>query len=359
MRPRRVSCASRISRRSRSRTTESCCWTGWNGSSAKSARAPMVEAACALASRRRPPTSSAVATAAAHHARRARRADAACASIGEDVVRRAADAAILGRADASRRLRTRGRTRRRAPALAAGRTSSTDTRPAELLGHRRERVAVEAAGRDPLRERGRIEVDVQRVAVRRHPLARGGCRSRRSSAAAASSQTPVRPSMRRRLERERGERSDQRLFEVAAVLAHVLPVARQVEDRVADELARARGRSTCRRGRPRRRRRRRRPGTCTSPASARRPSVIVGGCSRKSTVSGAPSADLGGDRALELPAPRGSRRRRGRRAARRCSCAAPNIQRCPPDPRRRRSGSRRRAHRARAGSSLPMPTARS
>ena len=43
----------------------------------------------------------------------------------------------------------------------------------------------------------------------------------------------------RRLELERRQRPDQRLLEVAAVLPHVPPVAVQVEDRVADELARA------------------------------------------------------------------------------------------------------------------------
>ncbi len=42
--------------------------------------------------------------------------------------------------------------------------------PAELACHRRELVAVEAARRDPVGERRRVEVDVQRVSVRRHPL---------------------------------------------------------------------------------------------------------------------------------------------------------------------------------------------
>ena len=41
----------------------------------------------------------------------------------------------------------------------------------------------------------------------------------------------------RRLDAERRERADQRLLEVAAVALHVLAVPRQVEDRVADELA--------------------------------------------------------------------------------------------------------------------------
>ena len=51
------------------------------------------------------------------------------------------------------------------------------------------------------------------------------------------SQTPVRPSIRVAGEAELREREDQRLLEVAAVALHVLAVPRQVEDRVADELA--------------------------------------------------------------------------------------------------------------------------
>ena len=54
-----------------------------------------------------------------------------------------------------------------------------------------------------------------------------------------SSQTPVSPSSRVAVDAERGERADQRLLEVADVLLHVAAVPLQVEDRVADELARA------------------------------------------------------------------------------------------------------------------------
>src|SRR5207237_2268525 len=43
----------------------------------------------------------------------------------------------------------------------------------------------------------------------------------------------------RRLDSARSEGDDQRLLEIAAVLLDVLPVPRQVEDRIADELPRA------------------------------------------------------------------------------------------------------------------------
>ena len=54
-------------------------------------------------------------------------------------------------------------------AAACGRTSSTVTAPPGLARDRREHRVLETARRDPLRERRRIEVDVERVAVRRHP----------------------------------------------------------------------------------------------------------------------------------------------------------------------------------------------
>ena len=50
---------------------------------------------------------------------------------------------------------------------------------------------------------------------------------------------PVSPSIRVAATPSGSERPDQRLLEVAAVALHVLAVPRQVEDRVADELARA------------------------------------------------------------------------------------------------------------------------
>ena len=54
-----------------------------------------------------------------------------------------------------------------------------------------------------------------------------------------SSQTPVRPSSRVASSRPRPSVRIERLLEVAAVPLHVLAVPLQVEDRVADELARA------------------------------------------------------------------------------------------------------------------------
>ena len=52
-----------------------------------------------------------------------------------------------------------------------------------------------------------------------------------------SSQTPVSPSMRVASTSNARHRPDQRLLEVAAEALHVLAVAREVEDRVADELS--------------------------------------------------------------------------------------------------------------------------
>ena len=52
------------------------------------------------------------------------------------------------------------------------------------------------------------------------------------------SQTPGQPVDPLALEPERRDRADQRLLEVAHVLLHVAAVPLQVEDRVADELAR-------------------------------------------------------------------------------------------------------------------------
>ena len=109
--------------------------------------------------------------------------------------------------------------------------------PAQLGRDRGERGLGQAARRDPLRERRRVQVDVERVAVRRHPLRdvhadRGDLpRIRRSVDPDAGQSFDS-----RRLDFDGGERADQRLFEVPAVTLDVLPVAGQVEDRVADEL---------------------------------------------------------------------------------------------------------------------------
>src|SRR6185503_721918 len=48
---------------------------------------------------------------------------------------------------------------------------------------------------------------------------------------------PRKPLDARRLDAEWLQRADERLLEIAAVALHVLPVAREVENRVADELA--------------------------------------------------------------------------------------------------------------------------
>ena len=70
-------------------------------------------------------------------------------------------------------------------------------RRSELGGHRRELGVLEAAGGDPLRERRRVEIDVEGVAVRRHP-ARGMDADRRDlprpETAPGGIQTPVSPS---------------------------------------------------------------------------------------------------------------------------------------------------------------------
>ena len=88
-------------------------------------------------------------------------------------------------------------------AAAAGRTSSTVDRAAELARHRRERRVLEPAGRDPVGERCRIEVDVERVAVRRHPARhvdadRGDLAGRRSRATRRSGPRSARPRSRGR-----------------------------------------------------------------------------------------------------------------------------------------------------------------
>ena len=110
-------------------------------------------------------------------------------------------------------------------------------RPSELPGHRRELGVVETTGRDPLGERRRVEVDVERKAVGRHPArhahADRGDLPRPCVRPAAS--RPRQSLDRGRGEVERGERLQDRLLQVADVL-QVLAVAVQVEDRITDEL---------------------------------------------------------------------------------------------------------------------------
>ncbi len=101
----------------------------------------------------------------------------------------------------------------------------------------RECGVLEAARRDPLRERRRIEADVQRVAVRRHPTgdvhADGGDLLRRRREPDAGE-----PVDALAFEPERRQRPDERFLEVPHVLLDVAAVPLQVDDRIADELAR-------------------------------------------------------------------------------------------------------------------------
>ena len=183
--------------------------------------------------------------------------------------------------------------------LARGRAHLVDRhRPAELAGHRRERRVLEPAGGDPLRERRRVEVDVQRVAVRRHPAARCGCRSRRSSAAAGVEPDAGEPVDPRRLDAERGERADQRLLEVAAVALR--RPGRAASGRGSGSRRAGPGPwkvdlpprsvSTTSTSAP--------SGTCSSPSSVRRPSVI----DRRVLEQ----EDRVRDRAVRAPPPRAS-----------------------------------------------------
>ena len=172
-----------------------------------------------------------------------------------------------------------------ASASSAGAAHLVDRdRPAELACDRRERRVLEPARGDPLRERRGVEVDVERVAVRRHPLrdvdADRGDLPRRPRQPDAGE-----PVDSLALDAELREREDQRLLEVAAVPLDVLPVPLQVEDRVADELPGPwkvdlppRSVSTISTSAP--------SGMCSSPSSVRRPGVTVGGCSSSRIVSG-------------------------------------------------------------------------
>ena len=164
---------------------------------------------------------------------------------------------------------------------------------------RREGRVLEPAGRDPLRERRRVEVDVERVAVRRHPV-RDVDADRRDLP-----RRPRQPDAGQALDSlafdaELRQRQDQRLLEVAAVALDVLAVPLQVEDRVADELpgpvvgrlAAAVGLDDVDLGAGR---------DVQLRSSVRRPIVTVGGCSSSRIVSGIAPGDRRGERALQLP----------------------------------------------------------
>ena len=146
---------------------------------------------------------------------------------------------------------------------ACGRTSSTATRPAELARDRRERRVLEPAGGDPVRERRRVEVDVERVAVRRHPretwtpidaILRGGCSSQTRSG-------PRSASPRCRAARASGSAPPRGRGSTASRPGR----AGSGRGSGSRRAARARGRWTCRRGRSRRPRRRRLRGRAARP----------------------------------------------------------------------------------------------
>src|SRR4051794_13746118 len=108
---------------------------------------------------------------------------------------------------------------------------------AQFARDRRECGVLEAARRDPVGERGRVEVDVERVPVSRDP-ARDVDADRRDLPRGSLQPHASEPFDAACRQSERGERPDQRLLEVAHVLLDVLAVPPQVEDGVADELAR-------------------------------------------------------------------------------------------------------------------------
>ena len=120
------------------------------------------------------------------------------------------------------------------------------------------------------------------------------------------------------LDPERRERPDERLLEVADVLLHVLAVPLEVEDRVADELARRRGRSTCRRGRsrpPRPPRRRARAARLLVGAAPERDHRRV--LEEEHRVRDRPLRDGAPRASAAAPTPRGTAPRRGASGTRR------------------------------------------
>ena len=127
--------------------------------------------------------------------------------------------------------------------------------PLELARHRRELRVLEPARRDPLGERRGIEVDVERVSVRRHPARHVHADGRDLSWALSvrgrhphAGQAVVAHSV----ELEGAERPDERLLEVAHVPLDVLPVLVAGRGSGSRRAVPGRGRSTCRRGRSRR-----------------------------------------------------------------------------------------------------------
>ena len=202
----------------------------------------------------------------------------------------------------------RARGRRPPRARPRGRAHLVDRdRTAELARDRRERRVLEPAGGDPLRERRRVEVDVERVAVRRHPARdvdadRGDLARRPRQPDAGQALDPL------AVERERAERPDQRLLEVAARSASRRARAGSGRGSGSRRAGPGRGRWTCRRGRSRRPRPRRRRARAARRSSVRRPSVTTGGCSSRTPCPGSRPARRRRRASAGAPRPRGTAR---------------------------------------------------
>ena len=123
----------------------------------------------------------------------------------------------------------------RASASSTGpRASAIADVAAELLRDARERRRVEAA-RPEARERVEVAVDVEREAVARDPAVDADA-ERRDLAVLDPHADVLAVLAGDRADPELGERLDQDALEVVRVLAQILAVVAQVEDRVADEL---------------------------------------------------------------------------------------------------------------------------
>src|SRR5262249_29621084 len=98
---------------------------------------------------------------------------------------------------------------------------------AGFAGDRREHRILEPACRDPFGERGRIEIDVERIAVRRHP-ARDVDADRGDLPRRAGEPDPGEPVDALTGELERRDRLDERFLEVPDVLLDVAAVPGEV-----------------------------------------------------------------------------------------------------------------------------------
>ena len=135
------------------------------------------------------------------------------------------------------RARARGRTPRRARCRSGPRTSAVVTGRPVSPRDRREPGAAQAAGVEQVVD-AEVEVDVDGKAVARHP-ARAANADRGDLAVVDPDAALMRLCERAALDAELGQRRDDRLLQAAHVAAQVAAARVQVEDRVADELARA------------------------------------------------------------------------------------------------------------------------